>query len=154
MGVFEMGGENGTVHFHALIYVPDGEMIGTLIARNEYSKKRGKRYTRYGNTFFDENFGMSDFREVNPILLKRGGTLKYLIKYVTKTGEKIVYSRGIPSEIYLEIANKDIVGTMQDFVIKYLLFDDVIDWERDIMRYTERKQMTIVDVLCNPSQTA
>jgi len=40
MGVFEKGGENGTLHFHALIYVLDGEMIGTLIAKNEYSKKR------------------------------------------------------------------------------------------------------------------
>ena len=154
MGVFEMGGENGTVHFHALIYVPDGEMIGQLVAKNEYSTKRRKRYTRYGNTFFDENFGMSDFREVNPILLKRGGTIRYLVKYIVKTGEKFIYSRGIPSEIYREVANKDIACTMFDFVMKYLLFDDVIDWERDVMHYTKRRQMTIADVLCNPPEIA
>ena len=44
--------------------------------------------------FFDENFGRSDFQELNPILLKRGGKIKYLIKYIVKTGKKIVYSRG------------------------------------------------------------
>ena len=139
MGVFEEGGENGTLHFHALLYVPGNEMIGRIIERNEYSLKRRKRYTRYGNTFFDENFGMSDFQELNPILLKRGGTIKYLIKYIVKTGEKIVYSRGIPAEICKEIADSDIAGTFLDFVTKYVLFDDVIDWERDIKDYGKKK---------------
>ena len=139
MGVFEEGGENGTLHFHALLYVPENEMIGRIVERNEYSLKRRKRYTRYGNTFFDENFGMSDFQELNPILLKRGGTIKYLIKYIVKTGEKIVYSRGIPAEICKEIADSDIAGTFLDFVTKYVLFDDVIDWERDIKDYGKKK---------------
>ena len=138
MGVFEEGGENGTLHFHALLYVPENEMIGRIVERNEYSIKRRKRYTRYGNTFFDENFGMSDFQELNPILLKRGGTIKYLIKYIVKTGEKIVYSRGIPAEICKEIADSDIAGTFLDFVTKYVLFDDVIDWERDIKDYGKK----------------
>ena len=138
MGVFEEGGENGTLHFHALLYVPKNEMIGRIVERNEYSIKRRKRYTRYGNTFFDENFGMSDFQELNPILLKRGGTIKYLIKYIVKTGEKIVYSRGIPAEICKEIADSDIAGTFLDFVTKYVLFDDVIDWERDIKDYGKK----------------
>ena len=138
MGVFEEGGENGTLHFHALLYVPENEMIGRIVERNEYSIKRRKRYTRYGNTFFDENFGMSDFQELNPILLKRGGTIKYLIKYIVKTGEKIVYSRGIPAEICKERADSDIAGTFLDFVTKYVLFDDVIDWERDIKDYGKK----------------
>ena len=85
MGVFEYGELNGAVHFHALIYVPKGEMIGELVAKREYSTKRKERRTRYGNTFFDEYFGISDFQEVNPILLKRGGTSRYLVKYITKT---------------------------------------------------------------------
>ena len=138
MGVFEEGGENGTLHFHALLYVPENEMIGRIVERNEYSLKRRKRYTRYGNTFFDENFGMSDFQELNPILLKRGGTIKYLIKYIVKTGEKIVYSRGIPAEICKEIADSDIAGMFLDFVTKYVLFDDVIDWEKDIKDYGKK----------------
>ena len=141
MGVFEQGGQHGTLHFHALVYVPKHSMIGEIVERKEYSKKRGEVYTRYANTFFDESFGMSDFQELNPILLKRGGTLKYLIKYIVKTGEKIVYSRGIPAEICVALPESDIAGTFLDFVTKYVLFDDVIDWERDIKDYAKKKRI-------------
>ena len=143
MGVFEEGFENGTLHFHALLYVPEGEMIGELVAKREYSKKRGERRTRYGNTFFDEYFGISDFQELNPILLKRGGTLRYLVKYLTKTGNKAVYSRGLPSEICKELSDNDIVGTYLDFVTKYVLWDDVIDWEKDIKDYGKKKKLRL-----------
>jgi hypothetical protein len=57
-----------------------------------------------------------------------------------KSGEKIVYSRGIPSEICMELPDSDIVGTFLDFVIKYALFDDVIDWERDVKHYGKKKK--------------
>ena len=43
MGVFEYGEVNGAIHFHALIYVPEGEMVGDIVAVSEYSKKRGER---------------------------------------------------------------------------------------------------------------
>ena len=79
VGVFEEGVENGMVHFHALLYVPENEMVGKLVRKTEYSKKRGKRHTRYGNTFFDEAFGMSDFQETNPVLINPGAEPKYLV---------------------------------------------------------------------------
>jgi hypothetical protein len=131
MGVFEYGEKNGAIHFHALMYIPKGEMIGKIERQREYSTKRGGRYTRYGNTFFDENFGISDFQEVNPILLQRGGTSRYLVKYITKSGEKAVYSRGTPGEIYRELSDNDIVGTYFDFVTKYVLWDDILESESE-----------------------
>ena len=143
MGVFEYGELNGSIHFHALIYVPEGEMIGELVKKREYSTKRGERRTRYGNTFFDEYFGISDFREINPILLKRGGTSRYLVKYIIKSGEKAFYSRGIPEEIYKELSDNDIVGTYFDFVMKYVLWDDVLDWERDIKEYKKMQRLRL-----------
>jgi hypothetical protein len=135
MGVFEEGGERGTLHFHALLYVPKDKMIGRIEPKREYSLKRRGRYTRYANTFFEENFGISDFQELNPVLLKRGGTLRYLLKYISKTGEKIVYSRGVPAEIYKKLGESDIAGTFIDYVTKYVLYDDVVDWEIDIKNY-------------------
>ena len=143
MGVFEYGELNGSIHFHALIYIPEGEMIGELVKKREYSTKRKERRTRYANTFFDEYFGISDFQEINPVLLKRGGTLRYLVKYLTKTGNKAVYSRGLPSEICKELSDNDIVGTYLDFVTKYVLWDDVLDWERDIKGYGKKKRFRL-----------
>ena len=141
IGVFEYGEANGAIHFHALIYVPEGEMIGSLVKKREYSTKRGGRYTRYGNTFFDENFGISDFREVNPVLIRRGSTSRYLVKYITKSGEKALYSRGTPGEIYMELSDNDIVESFLDYVLKYTVWDDVIDWERDIKDYGKKKKL-------------
>ena len=57
------------------------------------------------------------------------------MKYLTKTGEKAVYSRGVPAEIYKELPDSDIVGSFFSYVTKYALFDDVIDWERDVKNY-------------------
>ena len=143
MGVFERGEARGSIHFHALMYVPEGEMIGSIEEKKEYSTKRGGVYTRYANTFFDENFGMSDFQEVNPILLQRGETSRYLVKYITKTGEKVVYSRGIPGEICKELSDSSIVGEYFDFVRKYVFWDNVIDWERDVMNYGKRERLRV-----------
>ena len=76
---------------------------------------------------------MSDFRKLNPVLLKRGGTVRYLVKYIVKTEDKIVYSRGVPAEIYKEVGDEEIVAEYFDFVPKYVFFDDVLDYdlERD-----------------------
>ena len=115
--------------------------IGELVKKREYSTKRGERRTRYGNTFFDEYFGMSDFQEVNPILLKRGGTSRYLVKYIMKSGEKALYSRGTPAEICKELSENDEVGSYFDYVTKYVLWDDVLDWERDIKDYGKKKRL-------------
>ena len=85
--------------------------------------------------------------------LKHGRTLDYILKYIGKTGERIVYSRGIPTEIYREVKDDEIITEMQDYGTKYILWDNVISWERDIMRY-QRRQMTIADLLCNPRSAA
>ena len=84
---------------------------------------------------------MSDFQEVNPILLKRGGTSRYLVKYIMKSGEKALYSRGTPAEICKELSENDEVGTYLDYVMKYVLWDDVLDLERDIKDYGKKKRL-------------
>lgn len=141
IGVFEEDGANGTLHFHGLLYVPGDEMVGKIVEKREYSTKRGERYTRYGNTFFDESFGMSDFQELNPVLLKRGGTARYLVKYLTKSGEKAVYSRGTPAEICKEVSDEEIVGSYFKYVTKYVFFDEVLDWERDVRDYGKKRSV-------------
>ena len=65
------------------------------------------------------------------------------MKYITKTGEKIVYSRGIPSEICKELGDTDVVGTYFDFVVKYVFWDDVLDWEKDIKDYGKKREKKV-----------
>lgn len=149
MGVFERAPETGRLHFHGLLYVPDGEMIGDITEKSDYSTAQGKMQTTHENDFFQNVFGRNDFEELDEMELKHGQTLKYLLKYIGKTGERIVYSRGIPTEIYCKLSDNDIVTEMQDFGTKYILYDNVISWERNIMHF-EYKQSSIIDLICNP----
>lgn len=154
MGVFEFSPEKGRLHFHALAYIPDGEMIGTVKEKQSYSPKTGKVETRNENSFFAKTFGVNDFTEINATALKHGHTIEYLLKYIEKQGERIVYSRGIPTEICRELTESEIITTFTDYNNeKAVLFDNVLSWERDIMRY-KYSQMTIIDLLCNPPRTA
>lgn len=152
MGVFERAPETGRLHFHGLLYIPDGELIGTITEKTDYSTAQGKMQTTHENDFFQKAFGRNDFEELNEMELKHGQTLNYLLKYIGKTGERIVYSRGILTEIYRKLNDDEIVTEMQDFGTKYILFDDVISWERDIMHF-KYKQMSIIDLICNPPRS-
>ena len=137
MGVFEEAPDTGRLHFHGLFYIPDGEMVGYILEKQDYSARQGKVQTRSENSFFARRFGRNDFEDISVEDLRHGKTLEYILKYVEKTGERVVYSRGIPSQIFKALPSTEIVGRLQDFVTKYVLFDDTIDWERDVMKYKE-----------------
>lgn len=146
MGVFERAPETKRLHFHALVYVPDGEMIGTLTEKRDYSTKTHQMQTTHENDFFAKKFGRNDFAKINAAELKNGGTLGYILKYIGKTGERITYSRGIATEITRTISGDDIAAEMIcDFVVKYVLFDDVIDYDTDIA-HTRYEQMTFAEL--------
>lgn len=134
MGVFERAPETGRLHFHALLYVPDGEMLGEITEKQDYSTKKHRMQTTHENSFFAETYGRNDFEELKPAM--RGECVGYILKYLEKTGERITYSRGAPAELYADIDKRDVITEMRDFVLKYVLFDDVIDWETDIQNYT------------------
>lgn len=85
--------------------------------------------------------------------LKNGNAIDYLLKYISKTGERIVYSRGIRSEICMKLPAKEIVTGMYDYVQKFVLFDDTVSWERDVMHY-QPKQLSILDLLSRTPQAA
>lgn len=86
--------------------------------------------------------------------MEYGNSVDYILKYIGKTNERIVYSRGVPTEICLKLTEKDVVTELtNDFAFKVILFDDVVNWERDILR-CKYKQMSLADLLCNPPQSA
>ena len=132
MGVFERAPETGRLHFHAIMYIPEGQMVGDIYERRDYSTKHHKMQTTHPNTFFEERFGRNDFEVLSNDELRRGTTMQYLLKYLEKTDERIVYSRGIPTEFYKVINYNDVICEMIDFVVKFILFDDVIDYDEDV----------------------
>ena len=54
-----------------------------------------------------------------------------------------MYSRGTPAEICKELRDNDFVGNSFKYVTKYVLWDDVLDWERDIKDYGKKRRLRL-----------
>ena len=138
MGVFERAPETGRLHFHAIMYIPEGQMVGEIYERRDYSTKQHKMQVTYSNTFFEKKLGRNDFEVLSDAELRRGTTLQYLLKYLEKTEERIIYSRGIPTEFTKVINDNDVICKLVDFVTKFVLFNDVIDYSEDVKHENKR----------------
>ena len=122
IGVKERGSEGGRVHFHFLAYIPEGKMVGELFLDSQWSTKRKKREYFTNNTFFQERFGKCRFDKITNADILSGGVTNYLIKYLIKDDEKLIYSRHIPTHIELDVdPEKDIFCTFYDFGYKVYL---------------------------------
>ena len=123
MGVWERGGKTDRLHFHALMHIPKEQLEGKLEEKREYDFKSRDMKITNSHKFFGKKFGRNDFKEI-PNVRFMGEALAYLMKYLEKTGEKVVYSRGLSQYIVSDILDDDIVCPMGQYEQKLLLFDD------------------------------
>ena len=123
MGVWERGGKTDRLHFHALMHIPKEQLTNKLEEKREYDFKSRDMKITNSHKFFEKKFGRNDFKEV-PNVRFMGEALAYLMKYLEKTGEKVVYSRGLSQYIVSDILDDDIVCPMGQEEKKLLLFDD------------------------------
>ena len=122
-GVWERSPLNERLHFHGLFFIPEGTMPGMFIQVNDYSFHTHKRQITNQSIYFNERFGRSDFEEITDP--RRLGEAKaYLMKYIEKSGEKLVYSRGLPQFFISDIMDEDIVCNIGSEEAKLLLYDD------------------------------
>ena len=128
VGVWERSPEKQRLHFHGLFYIPEGTMPELLIEKNDYSFKSRRRQITVQNTYFNERFGRSDFEKIEDYTML-GNSVAYLMKYLEKTGEKIVYSKGLPQYFISDIMDDDVVTTIGLEDKKLLLFDDFTCWD-------------------------
>ena len=123
IGVWERSTDNKRLHSHGIFDIPEDTMPGELIKVNDYNLKTKRRQITNRNTYFNERFGRSDF-EVISNQRRKGDALAYLIKYIEKTEEKIVYSKGLPQFVISDIREDDIITAIGMDDSKLLLYDD------------------------------
>ena len=125
MGAWERGELGERLHFHALTYIPEGQMPGELEEHEDYSTKRHRREKSIQNSFFNERFGRSDFSAVNNAY-EVSDSIKYMLKYISKNDEKIVYSRGLKTYFVSDVLDEDILCKTGDeeHGFKYILADN------------------------------
>ena len=123
VGVWERSPEKHRLHFHGLFYFPEGTLPGEMREVKSYSFSEHKIQTTLENTYFAERFGRNDF---SPIECKEriGQAIAYIAKYIEKSGEKIVYSRGLPQFFISDILEDDVVCPIGLEDKKLLLFDN------------------------------
>lgn len=123
IGVWERSPEKNRLHFHGIFFIPETAMQGTLEAHTDYSLSAHKRQTTLQNTYFNARFGRSDFEPIRDRTLL-GNAMAYLMKYIEKSGERLVYSKGLPTYFISDVMDEDIVCTIGQEDKKLLLFDD------------------------------
>lgn len=128
VGVWERSPEKQRLHFHGLFYIPDGMMPGELVEVKDYSPIKKKVQTTIQNTYFNKRFGRSDFKAVEDRSVL-GEAIAYLTKYMEKTGEKIVYSKGLPQFFISDVMEEDVVCPIGLEDKKLLLYDDFGCWD-------------------------
>ena len=62
-------------------------------------------------------------------MLHLGDAVAYIMKYIEKSGEKIVYSRGLPQYFISDIMDEDVICNIGLEEKKLLLFDDFTCWD-------------------------
>ena len=129
MGVWERAPESNRLHFHGLFYIPENSLSGGIIEVRDYDTRSHRMRTTFQSEFFNKRFGRSDFEIIDENERLLGNALAYLMKYIEKTGEKIVYSKGLPQYFISDIMDDDIVCRIGQEDKKLLLFDDFKCWD-------------------------
>ena len=128
IGVWERGGETGRLHFHGIFYIPPGGMVGEIAETKDYNTKDHRMQTTHQNTYFLERYGRNDFQPLgSPEEVQH--SLGYLMKYIEKSGERLVYGGDLPTYFKSDITDEDIVCPTGVDGKKMLLYDDFNCWE-------------------------
>ena len=108
VGVWERGGETNRLHFHGIFYIPPGSMVGEIVETKNYSTKDHRMQTAHQNTYFLERYGRNDFQALgSPMEVQH--SLGYLMKYIEKSGERLIYGGDLPTYFVSDVMDEDII---------------------------------------------
>lgn len=125
IGVWERGGENGRLHFHGIFYIPPNGMVGEIVEAKDYNIKDHRMQTAHQNTYFLELYGRNDFQPLgSPQEVQH--SLGYLMKYIEKSGERIIYGGKLPTYFVSDVADEDILCHYGIDDRKAILADDFL----------------------------
>ena len=120
VGVFERSPDLKRLHFHGIFLI--SQMIGKIVETKDYSTKTHQMQIARQNTHFLERFGRNDFRPLDQHSIQ--DAIGYITKYINKTGEKVLYSRGLQTYFITDIVENDVACTTGQEDRKIVLFDD------------------------------
>lgn len=122
IGAVEYGDENGRIHFHALVHIPDNFFEkGDLHNVTRYSLRDKKWKTTLESKTLREKFGINEFDYLpgksSEDLVK---IIHYISDYTCKQDGRRYYSRGIPDCGYQYVNAEELFFTFDDGELKYV----------------------------------
>ena len=103
-------------------------MSGELETLRDFDTRARRMQTIQQNTFFAKRFGRNEFRPICHAS-ELPQIIQYLMKYIEKSGGKLVYSRGLYQYFVTDIMDEDVVCPYGLEDRKLLLFDDFTCWD-------------------------
>lgn len=131
IGVWERSPEKKRLHFHGIFGIPEGTMPGSIEENNGFSFGSQNRKIINENSYFKKHFGRNDFESLDDAN-RKGEAIAYLLKYIEKSGESIVYSRGLSQYFISDVMEEDIICPIGIEDKKLLLFDDFGCWDEGV----------------------
>lgn len=133
MGCFERS-KTERLHFHGLIFVPQGNMRGNIREEIYYDTNSHKQAVSYINDDFEEKLGRNDFKPITKTDLTFTHALDYILKYIGKSDNKIVYSRGIKDDYFALVDfEENVICRVSENSPYYVLGDEnVIKLDKDL----------------------
>lgn len=123
VGVWERGSDTDRLHFHGIFHIPKDKMIGNLEEVKDYDTRNHRMQTTLQNTHFLKYFGRNDFKPIcRPDDVS--SAVKYISKYMEKSGERLVYGGKLPTFFKSDILEDDIACPIGIDDRKALLFDN------------------------------
>ena len=117
-GVWEGLDGSTRLHFHALMFIEDKELLSKNFEETKYNPVTKQKETHTRNEEFNEKFGLSTIEEVIP-QLKRSA-YDYIGKYMDKGG-KAMWSRNIPTFIKCAVQKKEVLGPTNEDETSFLI---------------------------------
>lgn len=128
IGVWERSPEKNRLHFHGIFYIPEGTLPGKNEEVRDFDTRARKMRTTYQNDFFGKKFGRNDFKPIEHAS-EVPQAIRYLTKYLEKTGEKLVYSRGLYRYFVTDVMDEDIICPYGESEKKFVLSDKFGCWD-------------------------
>ena len=83
-------------------------MVGEIVETKDYSTKDHRMQTAHQNTYFLERYGRNDFQALgSPMEVQH--SLGYLMKYIEKSGERLIYGGGLPTYFVSDVMDEDVI---------------------------------------------
>jgi hypothetical protein len=120
-GVWEGWDGSVRLHFHALMFIEDEELLSKNFEERKYNPvtKQVEMHTR--NQEFNEKFGLSTIEEIIPQLNQ--SAYDYIGKYMDKGG-KAMWSRNIPTFIRCAVRKRDVIGPTNEDETSFLVSNE------------------------------